>query len=229
MAGGGKGPVHASIGMAYGQKELAHDIRLACHGLDAGDNEFVIGLVGPELHPLSHLVQTMRKTKQTSEFIEKMKRGPVALITVLPRGGPSIGKSLAMWFLYSIVISIFAAYICSRVLRTGADYLDVFRYAGTTAFAGYSLALLQDSIWHGRAWGTTLRSVFDQGTRCVHHQSSARRSLRGWWIHDRRGMAAAFHTYRSPHVDPWCGSRNGSASFDPMVKGGPATGQASIR
>jgi hypothetical protein len=63
---------HASLGMAYGQAELAHDIRLACHGIDAGDNEFVIGLVGRELHPLSHLVQAMRKTRQTSEFIEKM-------------------------------------------------------------------------------------------------------------------------------------------------------------
>jgi hypothetical protein len=63
---------HAAIGMAYGAQELAHDIRLACHGLDAGDNEFVIGLVGPTLHPLSHLVQAMRKTRQTSEFIAKM-------------------------------------------------------------------------------------------------------------------------------------------------------------
>ena len=63
---------HASIGMAYGHAELAHDIRLACHGIDAEDNEFVIGLVGKELHPLSHLVQTMRKTRQTSEFIAKM-------------------------------------------------------------------------------------------------------------------------------------------------------------
>jgi hypothetical protein len=63
---------HAALGMAYGQSELAHDVRLACHGIDAGDNEFVIGLVGRELHPLSHLVQAMRKTRQTSEFIEKM-------------------------------------------------------------------------------------------------------------------------------------------------------------
>lgn len=63
---------HAALGIAYGQKELAHDVRLACHGLDAGDNEFVIGLVGKDLHPLSHLVQAMRKTRQTSEFIEKM-------------------------------------------------------------------------------------------------------------------------------------------------------------
>ncbi len=63
---------HAQIGMAYGAQELAHDVRLACYGLDAGDNEFVIGLVGHELHPLSHLVQAMRKTRQTSEFIDKM-------------------------------------------------------------------------------------------------------------------------------------------------------------
>jgi hypothetical protein len=63
---------HASLGIAYGQQELAHDVRLACHGIDANDNEFVIGLVGKDLHPLSHLVQAMRKTRQTSEFIEKM-------------------------------------------------------------------------------------------------------------------------------------------------------------
>jgi chlorite dismutase len=72
---------HAQIGMAYGQAELAHDIRLACHGLDAEDNEFVIGLVGRELHPLSHLVQAMRKTKQTSEFIAKMGPFFVGMVT----------------------------------------------------------------------------------------------------------------------------------------------------
>jgi hypothetical protein len=63
---------HAQIGMAYGAQGLAHDVRLAAYGLDAGDNEFIIGLVGKELYPLSHLVQAMRKTRQTSEFIEKM-------------------------------------------------------------------------------------------------------------------------------------------------------------
>jgi chlorite dismutase len=74
---------HAQIGMAYGAQELAHDIRLACYGLDAADNEFVIGLVGPELHPLSHLVQAMRKTRQTSEFIERM--GPFFVGYVVER------------------------------------------------------------------------------------------------------------------------------------------------
>jgi chlorite dismutase len=63
---------HAAIGLAYGQKDLAHDIRLASYGLDAKDNEFVIGLVGKDLHPLSHVVQSMRSTRQTAEYISQM-------------------------------------------------------------------------------------------------------------------------------------------------------------
>ncbi|MCG8557313.1 MAG: chlorite dismutase family protein [Proteobacteria bacterium] len=63
---------HALIGRAYGAQDLAHDVRLACHGLDVDDNEFVIGLIGSSLHPLSHVVESMRKTRQTSEFISQM-------------------------------------------------------------------------------------------------------------------------------------------------------------
>jgi chlorite dismutase len=63
---------HAEIGQAYGKQNLAHDVRLACHGLDANDNEFVIGLIGEHLHPLSHVVQAMRKTRQTSQYIVQM-------------------------------------------------------------------------------------------------------------------------------------------------------------
>lgn len=74
---------HASIGMAYGRADLAHDVRLACHGLDAGDNEFVIGLIGKDLHPLSHIVMAMRHTRQTAEFIAKM--GPFFVGRVMHR------------------------------------------------------------------------------------------------------------------------------------------------
>jgi chlorite dismutase len=79
---------HASIGMAYGRADLAHDVRLACHGLDANDNEFVIGLVGKDLHPLSHIVQTMRHTRQTSEFISKMGPFFVGRVVFRNAGAP---------------------------------------------------------------------------------------------------------------------------------------------
>ncbi|MEO0514370.1 MAG: chlorite dismutase family protein [Planctomycetota bacterium] len=63
---------HGTIGFSFGGAGVARDIRLACHGLDAADNDFVIGLMGPELTPLSQLVQTMRGTVQTSTYLESL-------------------------------------------------------------------------------------------------------------------------------------------------------------
>jgi len=63
---------HGAIGMSYGSADLAHDIRLDCRGLDKEDNDFVIGLIGKELFPLSHIVQSMRKTQQTSLYLERL-------------------------------------------------------------------------------------------------------------------------------------------------------------
>ena len=37
---------HGAIGMSFGAGDYAHDIRLACHGLDKDDNDFVVGLSG---------------------------------------------------------------------------------------------------------------------------------------------------------------------------------------
>lgn len=63
---------HATIGRAYSQHGHAFDIRLACYGLDQNDNEFVIGLVGPKLDPLSRLIQDMRKSQQTAKYIQSL-------------------------------------------------------------------------------------------------------------------------------------------------------------
>ena len=66
-----------------------------------------------------------------------------------------------MWFVYLLVVSYFAAYIASRALAPGAYYLEVFRFAGATAFIGYAVALWQMSIWYHRSWGTTIRNTID--------------------------------------------------------------------
>lgn len=63
---------HGTMGRAYGDAGVAADVRLACHGLDARDNDFVIGLIGPQLHPLSHLVQEMRKSQQTAKYLQSL-------------------------------------------------------------------------------------------------------------------------------------------------------------
>ncbi len=63
---------HAMLGRSYAAGGYASDIRLACFGLDTNDNEFVIGLVGAELYPLSRLIQDMRQTEQTTKYIESL-------------------------------------------------------------------------------------------------------------------------------------------------------------
>lgn len=94
-------------------------------------------------------------------FAEKLKQGPVIMMTVFPNGPFALGPSLALWFLYSLVVGVFAAYVTGRALGPGAEYLAVFRFAGVTAFLGYSMAMVQASIWMRRSWVTTAKSMFD--------------------------------------------------------------------
>jgi len=94
-------------------------------------------------------------------FTEKRTRGPVASMTVMESGPVSMGPSLAQWFLYCVVVGVFAACVAGRALEPGAHYLKVFRFAGVTAFVGYSLALWQNTIWYKRAWTTTLKANVD--------------------------------------------------------------------
>ena len=63
---------HGGIGMAYGRAGLGTDIRLASYGLDQNDNDFTVALLGSELAPLSKIVERMRKTRQTSQFLSSL-------------------------------------------------------------------------------------------------------------------------------------------------------------
>ena len=79
-----QGPIlaeHGRIGHAFGEAGYAQDVRLACFGLDPHDNDFVIGLIGSELFPLSACVQHMRKTRQTSRYLSRL--GPFFVGRVL--------------------------------------------------------------------------------------------------------------------------------------------------
>jgi hypothetical protein len=102
-----------------------------------------------------------REDMRSPQFAEKMKQGPVVVLTVLPNGPVAMGKNLAQWFLYSVVVSVFAGYVAGRALPFGADYRHVFRFVGATAFIGYAVALWQMCIWYGRGWGLTLKSTVD--------------------------------------------------------------------
>ena len=93
-------------------------------------------------------------------YVARLEAGPAVFMTVW-KGSTSMTGSLVGWFLYSVVVSIFAGYLAGAAVPAGASYLEVFRFAGTTAFAAYALALPQHSIWWKRNWGATTRSMID--------------------------------------------------------------------
>ena len=95
-------------------------------------------------------------------FIAKATKGPVVLMNVSPGTTPSLGKSLGMWFVFVLIVTKFSAYIAGRAVPSGADYLTVFRFVGTSAFMGYALGQIPESIWYKRSWVRTCKSVFDR-------------------------------------------------------------------
>jgi hypothetical protein len=101
------------------------------------------------------------KNAKSPEFKAKLDKGPVWFMTVFPTGQLKMGASLVQWFVYCIIVGIFAAYITGHSLYAGAHYLPVFRYAASTAFIGYGLALAQNSIWYKRSWKITFLQLFD--------------------------------------------------------------------
>ena len=101
------------------------------------------------------------KEMKSPATIEKFKQGPVGMLTVFPSGPPAMPKFLGMWIAYCLIIGFFVAYLTGRTVAPGANYLAVFRVAGTAAFLAYGLGQLSNSIWKGQPWGMTLKEVTD--------------------------------------------------------------------
>jgi len=104
---------------------------------------------------------TTRQEMSSAQFAEKMQRGPVFMLTMMPNGPMSMARNLSQWFLYCVVVGVFAAYVTGRALPAGAPYLRVFQFVSVVAFGGYALALWQMSIWYRRGWSLTIKATVD--------------------------------------------------------------------
>jgi len=130
------------------------------------DEEGVMNALRPfNLAPGEYVFPKCNSMKEMGEpdFVAKMEKGPMAFMTVMPAGAPKMGGQLLQWFVYSLIVGVFAAYITSRAVGSNPDpeYLEVFRFAGATAFFCYVVAGWQASIWYRKSWTTTLKSTFD--------------------------------------------------------------------
>jgi hypothetical protein len=158
-------PILLSAVLVFIASSLLH-MMLPYHKSDFGNtpNESAVLDALRHIPPGDYMLPRAGSTAAMKDpaFQEKMKRGPVVVLTVMPAWTTSsFPRSLAMWFVYSLVVSVFAAYVAGRALGPGTTYPQVFRFVGTTAFLGFGLALAQNSIWYARKWSTTLKSMFD--------------------------------------------------------------------
>lgn len=104
---------------------------------------------------------TTMKEAATPEFAAKRTEGPVVLMTVLKPGPMVMTGALVKWFVFLVVVSVFAAYVARLALPSGAEYLKVHRVAGTVAFMAYGLGDVTQSIWHARSWKVTAKNLAD--------------------------------------------------------------------
>ena len=159
-------PVLVSAVLVFVASSIIHML-LSYHGNDFGklkaEDEVMDALRPFDIAPGDYVMPCSSGPKEmgSEAFIAKMNKGPVAFLTVLPTGPFNMGAQLTQWFVYSLAIGAVAGYVAELTLGPGADYRIVFRITSTVAFAGYSLALMQGSIWYKHNWGFTLKTMFD--------------------------------------------------------------------
>ena len=116
------------------------------------------GLV-PGFYNVPHVtdMQDLKKPEVEQKFTD----GPLAFITVLPNGMPNMPRNMGLQFLYFILVGVLCAYFVTRTTGPDAAYLEVFRIAGTAAFIANGVGAIPDSIWFGRPWSHTAKTLMD--------------------------------------------------------------------
>jgi hypothetical protein len=99
----------------------------------------------------------LKKPEAQQKYVE----GPVGFLTLRASGLPSMGLPLVLWFVFSLVVSLFAAYLASRTLPAGTHYLRVCRVAGAVSFLAYAGGAVPSAIWMGKPWRSAAKEVAD--------------------------------------------------------------------
>src|ERR1700692_3639485 len=95
-------------------------------------------------------------------FLKRWSEGPVGMMTVMKKAdAPSMGKPLGLWFLFCVVVSVFAALVAGSAVPSNSPFASVFHFAALTAFVAHGLGLWPTTIWYGRSWTTSLKSTLD--------------------------------------------------------------------
>lgn len=128
-----------------------------------GEEGIRIAMQQAKVPPGDYIVPHCMSMKEVSgeAMQKKYAEGPVGFLTIFPNEPMGMGKSLINWFLFSLGVGVFAAYLTGHTVSAGAHYLEVFRVVGTVAFLGYAGCQPVSSIWKGQRWSTTIKHMID--------------------------------------------------------------------
>jgi len=101
------------------------------------------------------------KDMGSPEMQKKFQDGPIAKIVLRAGCTPSMGKPLAQWFVFCLLVSFFCAYVAAHTLGVGAPFLHVFRVVGTVAFMAYAFGCIPQGIWWGQPWPAVIKDLLD--------------------------------------------------------------------
>lgn len=114
--------------------------------------------ITPGQYTIPHIADP---NKVSDEDRARFEQGPVAYVTAIAPGYPNMVRNLVQQMLYLLLVSALVAYLAAAVLPAGASYLAVFQVVGTASWLAYGFSAIQDSIWFGKPWSFTLKSLLD--------------------------------------------------------------------
>lgn len=113
--------------------------------------------------PAQYLIPYCQEMKemQSAEMQKKFAEGPVVVMNLKRPGPPTMGPALAQWFLFSLAVSFFVAYIASHSILPNTRYLEVFRIVGAIGFLAYGAGQIPQAIWMGKPWSIAWKELLD--------------------------------------------------------------------
>lgn len=160
-------PIVLSAVFVFVASSIIHMVFVFWHKGDygklPGEDQILEAMRGQNVQPGHYMFPCAASMKDacTPEMTEKFNRGPVGFMTVVPSGQMKMGKCLVLWFLFSLLISICAAYVAQLTIGSNAPYLLVFRMTGAVAVVGYTLGGIPESIWKGLSWKIQIKHGID--------------------------------------------------------------------
>jgi hypothetical protein len=101
------------------------------------------------------------KEMGTPEMKQKYTEGPVAVVNLVRPGVPAMGKNLIQWFGFTLIVSLFVAYVAAHSIPPGTNHMDVFKVVAVVGFLAYAAGQIPAAIWMGKPWSVAWKEVFD--------------------------------------------------------------------